>query len=147
MLYLYEFEIIQGEKYLLAFPFDMDGATQGKDIQEVTEMAADWLRMDIENRLMHKLDIPKATFGNEPKEGGRVLAIAIDVDLNRVEKVSASDAARMLDVSPPRVTHMIKDGLLEAFKEGHKTWVTLDSVKARLAEPRKAGRPRKTKSP
>ena len=32
---------------------------------------------------------------------------------------------------------------LEAFCEGHRTWVTIGSVEARLNEEHKAGRPRK----
>jgi len=143
MQYTYEFEVFSSEGWLLAYPFDMEGATSGKDAQEVALMAADWLRTDMEHRLMYDVAIPEATFGNQPKEGGYIMVVSIEAGLDTIERVSASEAARMLGVSPARVTHMIKSGLLEAFKDGHKTWVTLDSVNVRLAEPRSAGRPRK----
>jgi predicted RNase H-like HicB family nuclease len=143
MQYTYEFEIAESDGWFVAMPFDLDGATQGKTIAEVSLMAADWLRADIEHRLIHGLDVPVATFGNEPIEGGARTIVSVDAGLNTVRTVSASEAARMLGVSPSRVTHMIRDGLLEAFKDGHKTFVTVDSINARLAEPHSAGRPRK----
>jgi predicted RNase H-like HicB family nuclease len=142
MQYTYEFELVQSEGWYVAIPFDMDGATQGKTIEETSLMAADWLRTDIEHRLMYGLDIPTATFGNEANEGSRMI-VSVDATLDAIKKVSASEAARMLEVSPSRVTHMIRDGLLEAFRDGHKTFVTVASINARLAEPHAAGRPRK----
>ena len=143
MQYTYEFEVLKSEGWFVAYPFDMEGATQGKDMKEVAEMAADWLRIDIEHRLMHNVGIPEPTFGNSPKEGGTIMVVSIEAGLNTIRKVSASEAARLLGVTPGRVTHMIDTGLLEAFKDGYNTWVTLDSVNVRLASPRKAGRPRK----
>jgi hypothetical protein len=71
------------------------------------------------------------------------MIVSVDATLDAIKKVSASEASRMLEVSPSRVTHMIRDGLLEAFRDGHKTFVTVASISARLAEPRGAGRPRK----
>jgi predicted RNase H-like HicB family nuclease len=147
MQYTYEFEMVQSEGWYVALPFGMDGGTQGKTIEEASLMAADWLRMEIEHRLMYELDIPVATFGNVPVEGGICMIVSVDAGLDSVRRVSASEAARMLDVSPSRVTHMIRDGLLEAFRDGHKTYVTLASVEARKAEPRKSGRPRKELTP
>jgi predicted RNase H-like HicB family nuclease len=141
--YTYEFEIVRSEGWYVAVPFGMDGATQGKDIAETCLMAADWLRAEIEHRLLHGLAIPPATFGNEPVEGGSCMVVSVEAGLDSIRRVSASEAARTLGVSPSRVTHMIRDGLLEAFKDGHKTYVTVASIEARLAEPRKSGRPRK----
>ena len=127
----------------LVFPFDMDGGTQGKTFEEACRMAADWLQTELEFRAMNNEGIPHATFGNKPTHNGQILLIAVNADRDTVKKVSASDAARMLDVSAGRVTQMIKAGQLQAFKDGHKTWVTVDSVNARLAEHPQAGRPRK----
>jgi predicted RNase H-like HicB family nuclease len=143
MQYTYEFEVFESEGWFIACPFDMSGATQGKTMEETSLMAADWLRTDIEHRLMHGVDIPTATFGNTPEEGGVIMVVSVDVELGRVPRVSASEAARILGVSPARVTHMIRDGLLEAFRDGHRTYVTRSSLEARLAAPRSSGRPRK----
>ena len=67
MVYIYEFEVYRGEKFLLADPYDMLGGTQGVDFKEVCEMAVDWLQMEMEYRLMHDLPFPEATFGNKPE--------------------------------------------------------------------------------
>jgi hypothetical protein len=143
MQYTYEFELFKSGGVLIAYPFDMDGATQGRDVKEAALMAADWLRADIEHRLMYGIEIPTATFGNQPAEGGTVMVVSVEAAIDHIKRVSAAEAARMLGVSPGRVTHMIKAGLLEAFKDGHRAWVTLHSVEARLSEPHPAGRPRK----
>lgn len=143
MLHVYEFELFKDGDLYLAIPYDMAGGTQGETIEEVCHMAADWLQTEMEYRDMDGEDFPEATFGNEPKHGGQTLIVAVNAGRDTVKKVSASDAARMLDVTPGRVTQMIAAGYLHAFKEGHKTWVTVDSINARLAEKPKAGRPRK----
>lgn len=143
MLHVYEFELFKDGDMYLAFPYDMAGGTQGETIEEVCRMAADWLQTEMEYRDMDGEDFPEATFGNKPKHGGQTLIVAVNAGKDTVEKVSASDAARMLGVTPGRVTQMIAAGYLHAFKEGYKTWVTVDSVNARLAEKPKAGRPRK----
>ena len=143
MQYTYEFEVFENEGRFIAYPFDMDGATQGRDIREVALMAADWLRSDMEHRLLHDIKIPVATFGNRPVEGGMVMLMSVEAAIAQIKRLSAAEAARMLGVSPSRVTHMIKAGILESFKDGHRSWVTLQSVEARLSKPRSAGRPRK----
>jgi len=142
-MYIYEFEIFKSEGYFIAYPFGMEGATQGKDMQEAVEMAADWLRTDIQYRIMHDVPIPKPTYENEPREGGSIIAVAIEAGLDTIRRVSASEAARLLGVTPARVNHMIRDGLLESYKDGYNVWVTMDSIEARLREPHKAGRPKK----
>lgn len=143
MLHVYEFEVFKDGDAYLAFPFDMDGGTQGETLEGACRMAADWLKTEMEFRAMNGEEFPKATFGNEPKHGGKTLIVAVEAGKDTIKKVSASDAARMLGVSPGRVTQMINAGTLQAFKDGHKTWVTLDSINARLESSPKAGRPRK----
>lgn len=144
MLHVYEFEVFQDGDMYLAFPFDMEGGTQGETLEEVCRMATDWLQAEMEYRAMNDEELPEATFGNKPVHGGQTLIVAVNAGKETVNKVSASDAARMLGVSPGRVTQMINAGLLQAFKEGHKTWVTVDSINARLDSAPKAGRPKKT---
>jgi predicted RNase H-like HicB family nuclease len=143
MQYTYEFELFESDGWFIAYPFDMEGATQGASVEEAALMAADWLRAEIEHRLIHNLGIPSATFNNKPEEGGSRMIVSVEAGLDQIATVSASEAARILKVTPGRVTHMIRDGQLESFKNGHKTYVTRASVDARLAVPRCAGRPRK----
>ena len=144
MLAVYEFELFEDEGLVLAFPFDFDGGTQGGDIKEASEMAADWLKGEVEHRMMAGKPVPEATFGNEPQHGGRIAIVAVDANPDSVEAVAASDAADMLGVTRGRVSQMIASGQLEGYKKGRAAFVTLESVKARLAENPKAGRPFKT---
>jgi excisionase family DNA binding protein len=71
------------------------------------------------------------------------MVIAVSTSLNEIDAVRASEAAELLGVSRARVSHMIRDNLLEGFRRGRDSYVTRDSVNARLADPRPAGRPRK----
>ena len=146
MLHLYEFEIFEDEGWYLALPFDWDGGTQGTSFEDACEMAADWLRIMCEDCAMHAKELPTPTFGNEPCHGGRVVLLGIQAGLDTVRKVSASEAARLLGVTPGRVTQMLDSNKLEGWREGRRTWVTVDSVEARLAEQPKAGRPKKEPS-
>ena len=143
MFHLYEFEVFEDEGWFLALPYDWEGGTQGETLEEACEMAADWLRVMCEDCAMHDKEFPVPTFGNNPRNGGRVVLLGIEAGLDTVRKVTASEAARTLGVTPGRVTQMLDAGLLEGWREGHRTWVTMDSVEARLAEQPKAGRPRK----
>lgn len=144
MLHVYEFEIFEDGGLFVALPFDFDGGTQGNTFADACEMAADWLQVECEHRAMHEETFPKQTFGNEPKNGGKVVIVAVNADKDTVRKVKASRAAELLGVTKGRVSQMVKANQLEAFKDGGTVWVTLDSIETRLAERPKAGRPAKT---
>lgn len=60
-----------------------------------------------------------------------------------VPTVSAAEAARMLGVTPGRVSQLISEGRLVAQRSAEGTQVTLESIKTLKASPRKAGRPKK----
>lgn len=145
MLYLREFEITEPDKDGLcaALPFGLPGATQGEGFDEAMEMAADWLYHTVQDDLIRGEDVPEPRFGNEPENGGRVVTIAVDVDLSRSDAVTAADAARMLGVSTARVAQMCESGKLTSWRDGSKRLILRDSVNARLAEAPKAGRPKK----
>jgi len=143
MLHVYEFEVFEDEGVMIALPFDMDGGTQGADFAEVCEMAADWLKTEMEHRAMHGLEFPEATFGNEPREEGRTVIVAVDAGKETVPRMTAAAAARELGVTPGRVSQMVKAGQLETFEMDGRTWVTRGSVEARKEEAPTAGRPKK----
>ncbi len=143
MLYVYEFEMVEKGKHIVVLPFDFEGATQGEDVRDAAEMAADWLKTEIEYRLMDGLGIPEATFGNTPRQGGRIVIVAVEASIDKVEAVPAYEAAKMLGISRGRVSQMVHAGVLKGFRKGRDAYVTTDSIKARLAEAPKAGRPRK----
>lgn len=144
MLYVYEFELVMEEGDVVSvLPFDFAGATMGIGYAEAAKMAADWLKTEIEYRLMNDEPIPEATLGNEPQEGGRVLIVAVDASLEGINTVSAKDAAGLLGVSQARVSQMIKEGRLVGYRKGRDVLVTMDSIKAQVANKPKVGRPRK----
>lgn len=143
-MYLCEFELFEDEGMICAFPFGLEGATCGTDWRDAAEMAADWLKGDGEYRLMLGQDIPELPFGNKPEhESGRVMLVGVDVSLDGIDTVKASEAAERLGVSRSRVSQMLTSQKLMGFRKGRDTYVTRDSLEARLAEQPKAGRPRK----
>jgi hypothetical protein len=143
--YTYEFEIYsEGCEggWLVAEPFDLDGGTQGLGVAEACRMAADWLRCEAEARVLRGETMPPAVFGHEPRHGGQIAVVSVQAGLDTVPRMSAAEAARMLGVSPGRVSQMLAAKLLDGWREGGRTWVTRASVEARASERPKAGRPR-----
>lgn len=130
----YEFEIVRGEHYLMAFPYDLEGGTQGKDFDELCMMVANWLRRVLEDSEMHGRELPKPTYGHKPRQGGFNMLVQVSAGRETVPKVRASQAARRLGVSRGRVTQLVASGGLEGWNEGRNTWVTVDSLDARLQE-------------
>ena len=57
--------------------------------------------------------------------------------------MTAHDAAGLLGVSMARVTQLCKAGRLDSWKVGRTRMVSLESIEARLAEERRAGRPKR----
>ena len=143
MLVINEFEFFEDEGMMCAFPFDREGATCGTDFDDAVAMAADWLYETAKYEAIDGITPPKATFGHEPIHGGRVMAVAVDFDLSRVDAVTAADAARILGVSTARVAQMCDKGQLTSWREGSKRLILRESLEARLEKAPKAGRPRK----
>lgn len=51
----------------------------------------------------------------------------------RGKTVSAAKASRMLGVSAGRVTHMLDSGILQGYRRGRRTYVTVESIEKRAA--------------
>lgn len=141
MFAVYEFEFFEDEGWVLAFPFGLEGGTQGRDMAQAVRMAADWLKGEVEHSLMNGMPLPSPTFGNTAEHGGTIGVVGVETSLEAIDTVLASEAAEMLGVSRGRVSQMLAAGQLEGFRRGRATFVTRESVKARLAEAPKAGRP------
>lgn len=90
---VYEFELVEEEGGILAFPFDFPGGTQGCDLAEASKMAADWLKTALEYRLMEGECIPDMTLGHDPVRGGRVLLVAVEASLDTVKSVTATQGS------------------------------------------------------
>ena len=143
MIHVYEFEVFENEGWYIALPFGMDGGTQGRDPKEVAVNASDWLQMEMEHRAMRELSFPQETFGNEPRNGGKIMLVAVNAGKDTVPRMTAAEAAHRLGVTRGRVSQMVSSGQLETFELDGRTWVSEYSVDARIAEQPKAGRPRK----
>jgi len=146
MLYTYEFEVFKEEKWFVVIPFDFEGATQGKNEKEAAFMASDWLRMEIEYRLMGNEEIPEATFGNEPQYGGRIMLVSVEASLDTIKAVQAFEAAEILGVTRGRISQMVDENKLHSFKKGRDVYITMDSINVRLKEARRFRWPKKPKA-
>ena len=62
------------------------------------------------------------------------------------EVVSAAEASRRLGISAGRVTHLLDAGMLEGYRRGRRTYVTVESIARRKVSAARAGRPRKKTS-
>lgn len=141
---VYEFELVRSGDWYVVYPFGFGGgATQGADLAEASVMAADWLKTMLSHYLMSGEPFPEPTLGHEPERGGRILVVSVEVSLDTVPTVSATEAAEMLGVGKSRVSQMVKDGLLAGYKDGRDVRVTIDSIETRKKHKPKAGRPKK----
>ncbi len=144
MLHIYEFEIFKSESGLyLAFPFGLEGGTQGESFEEACKMAASWLKTEMEHRALNGLPFPQPTFENSPDNSGKIVVIAVDAGVDTIPRMTAAAAAQELGVSPGRVSQMVASGQLETFEYEGRVWVSKYSVDARKKEAPKAGRPKR----
>ena len=122
--------------------------TCGDSYADAVAMAADAIMTYTASMLRHGEAIPGYDVAECP-EGCKVATIAVVLDESYIvegDVVSASQAARELNLSPGRITHMLDSGKLDGYRSGRRTYVTRASIEARLAESPKAGRPRKRDS-
>lgn len=130
----YEFEVVpDSEGGYVAIPYDLPGATQGEDFDDLCDMTADFLKKLVEYHDVHGLELPRPTYGNEPKNGGKTMLVSVTAGRETVAKLSAAQAAHELGVTPGRITQLIAANQLEGWREGRNTYVTVDSVLARKA--------------
>ena len=123
----------------IAIPFDMEGGT----FDEAVAMVADWLRMQTLDALLHGHGLPGGGTGHDPREGRRVVAVAVDASLSDAPAVTAAQAAGVLGVSTARVAQMCASGQLASWKVGGTRMVAVESIEERLASSPRPGRPRR----
>ena len=105
-------------------------------------MAADAARTYVASLMAHGDPVPSPT---AREVEGRALMVFFEADSSyivRGETVSAAEAARMLDVTPGRVTHMLDSGILQGYRRGRRTYVTVESIGKRMESNPGSGRPR-----
>lgn len=130
--------------YSVEFP-DLPGClTCGDTFMEAAEMAADAAKTYVASLMNHGEAVPENS-RHDVSEGCEGIYVFFETDGDYIvsgEVVSAAEASRELGVSASRVTHMIDSGILQGYRRGRRTYVTVESVNARKADARKAGRPR-----
>ena len=141
-----EFEFVQDGSFILCHPFwpGREDGTQGDGFDDAIEMSADWLRQMALDHLMSGEPLPQLPMGNDPVRGGRIVTIAVDASLSDIPSITASEAAGLLGVTDSRVSQLCRAGALDNWKVGRTRMVSLESVRLRLSEERRAGRPQKS---
>jgi predicted RNase H-like HicB family nuclease/predicted XRE-type DNA-binding protein len=145
--YVYEAEFEESEQggYTVMFPQLPDAFTQGKDLVDAVDMAAEVLELIIGSYLDEGEALPTPIF-NGHSEGMLRIGISVLVTPEMIERmkcVTVAEAASMLKLSRGRISHMMDSGILQAVPFGNERLVTLASINKRIQEPRRAGRPRK----
>ena len=142
-VYVCDFELLDRGERVVVIPIGIDGVTEGYDYIDAIRMSADWLRETALDFLMRGEAWPELPLGTEAKSGGRMVTIAIEVGLDEVPSITASEAASRLGVSTARVAQLCKAGLLDSWKIGRTRMVSLESVETRASEKTRPGRRRK----
>lgn len=142
MRYMYPAIFTENELdgYSVQFVDFENGYTCGDDMEDAVAMAAEVLWLLIDDYLQLDKPLPKPTYPIEHE--GLLVALSVDVDTER-GVLTTKMAAHLLGVSDARVRQMICSGQLAAKKQGRDNYVYLSSVKERLNNPPKPGRPRK----
>lgn len=117
--------------------------TYGETYAEAATMALDAMRTYVASLLLHGDTLPSPTF-EEPKPGTQAMLACFETepgDIVEGEVISAAEASRRLGVTPGRITHMLSSGVLTGYRRGRRTYISVESVKQRLAQTPKPGRP------
>ena len=133
--------------YSVEFP-DLPGCFSfGDTFNEAVAMGADAAKTYVASLLSHEEAVPEPQRRPCPPSAESVMVLFEAEPAYIVEGagVSAAEAARMLKVSPGRITHMLNAGALDGYRERRRTWISFASIERRLATLPKAGRPRKAR--
>lgn len=147
MIYVYEALVYpseSGDTYEVYFP-DWDAYTFGDDYKDAVYMANDLLKLMIYGSIEDGFSMPEARYDHEVPKGARLVGIVVDDrDLEpEPECMDVAHAAEILGVTVGRVHAMLKSGILTGHKEGNLWMIDVQSVKDRVNNPRRGGRPRR----
>lgn len=131
--------------YSVEFP-DLPGCFScGDTFNGAVAMGADAAKTYVASLLGHGEAVPEPQRHRCPS-GAEDVMVFFETDPSYIvegDVVSAAEASRMLGVSAGRITHMLDAGVLDGYREGRRTWVSVASIEKRPSEIPKAGRPRK----
>jgi len=132
--------------YTVEFP-DWGTMTEGKNFDRAIFMGADLLQVMVTTALLDDDPIPKAIYGHSLKEGEERVIFSCSTTLKEAKEqwpwINIKNAAKMLGVTPGRVHQLIASGALHSMKDEFFTFVLLEDVENRLANPPCTGRPKK----
>ena len=135
-----------GGCYSVEFP-DLPGCFScGDGYEDAVFMAADAAKTYVAEKMAHGEVPPRGRIDRPAPEGGIAVNVFFETDPSYVvegDVVSAAEASRRLGVSPGRVTHMIDSGILDGYRDGRRTFVSVASIARRKEEGAHPGRPRK----
>lgn len=122
------------------FPQFEGAFTDGETLRQAAERAADLLVLCIAECIDEGREVPPfQTFGENPF----VFVVSVDdADVAETKCVTIAQAAEELGVSKSRIHQLLNAGLLEAREGRTGRMVTIESLNARKAKPRLAGRPK-----
>lgn len=124
---------------------DLPGlVTYGRNFTEAVGSGADAMATYIATLLTDGEEIPPATDYPAP-DGTVAIWVSVETDASYVMGpcVPSSEAARMLGVSPGRVSQLVSSGALRSNRKGGHVYVEVASIEARLSKGHKAGRPKR----
>ena len=131
--------------YSVEFP-DLPGCFScGDTFNDAVAMGADAAKTYVASLLGHGDTVPEPQRHHCPS-GTEDVMVFFETDPSYIvegDVVSAAEASRMLGVSAGRITHMLDAGVLDGYREGRRTWISVTSIEKRLSKAPKAGRPRK----
>lgn len=141
MRYCYEAIIEKdGDGWSARFPQFGDFQTCADTREDVVAEAADLLTLILAG-YADEGKVPPS-----PEHVADCLCVSVDLtpdDVDKTHYMTQQEAAEALQVSPSRVSALIRDGRLEAKRFDRRNLVSIDSVNRCRDAPRKAGRPRK----
>ena len=114
---------------------------QGDTFNEAIESISDGLETHIASMLECGMDVPEPT--KVTSNDGEVVYVAVTPNEYTLKEpsVTASEASRILNVTPSRVSQLITAGKLKAKRNVGETLVTVDSIDEYASSARVAGRP------
>lgn len=133
--FIYEVVIREEDGHFFAWVPDLSVCTGGGDTYaECLESICNGLETHIESLIAYGMSVPAPTFGHEVSSNEERVVMTFYVDTDVVDGyVSAVEAAKELGVSKSRVSHLIRDGKLKAYRQGRSTFVTRESLDERLS--------------
>lgn len=116
---------------------------EGNDFMGAIESISDGIETHLAALREYGMPIPAAGPVSCDDEGEVVYLCVNDDARIGSPTVPATEAARMLGVSKPRISQLIAEGRLIAERLASGTNVTIESIERYMDSPRKAGRPKK----